>query len=142
MLAAATAFPVARTPSFATAAVPTAATPTTAEAIYLHAVRAMRARSQPKFVIFHEDVKARNLGLRCSGGELDVILHHGDAKKSFRVWLRGEDGEDAAVDLATNERCDGASFIEPISNQQKSEDMFVRKPTPSPSATPQSDMRL
>ena len=118
------------------------AVPLTGEAVYLRAVRAMRARAQPKFVIFHEDVAVRNLTMQCSHGMLDMDLHHGDETKSFKIWLRAADGRNAGVDLASNERCDDAAFIEPIADEHRSEDLFGPRPSPSPSATPQSDSDL
>ena len=119
---------------------PAAATqaPLTGEAIYLRSVRAMRARPQPKYAIFHEELAVRNLSLKCSGGNLDFDLHHGDAKKAFRIWFRAKGAKDVAVDLATNERCDGASLIEPIADENRKEDIFGPRASPSPSPTPES----
>lgn len=125
---------------------PPAATqaPLTGEAIYLRSVRAMRARPQPKFVIFHEDLAVRNLSMECTGGTLDFDLHHGDAKKAFRIWFRAKGAKDVAVDLATNQRCDDASLIEPIADENRSEDAFGPRasPSPSPSAAGDSGLRL
>jgi hypothetical protein len=119
-----------------------AAAPLTGETIYLRAVHAMRALAGPKYVIFHESVRTRNLTLTCSKGEADMGLHHGDAKAEYRVWLRTHDGSDVDVDLATNERCDGASILDPVESGSSKEDMFGPRPSPTPGQNAMTCPRL
>jgi hypothetical protein len=121
---------------------PSAAAPLTGETIYLRSVHAMRALAAPKYVIFRESVRTRNLKLSCSQGEGDMNLHHGDAKAEYRVWVRARDGVDVDVDLATNQRCDGASILDPISSGNSKEDMFGPRPSPTPGQSSMAGPRL
>jgi hypothetical protein len=110
----------------------TQAVPLTGEAVYLRAIHTMRAMPGPKYVIFRESVRTRNLTLSCSHGEADMGLRHGDASADYRVWLRVHDGEDVEVDLATGQRCDGASLMDPVESGTSKEDMFGPRPSPTP----------
>ncbi len=103
----------------------------TGEAIYLRAVRAMRALTPPPYVIFHEDVAARNLTLRCAQDDLDVELHHGDQQTQYHVWYRANDSRFVSVDIPSGGRC-GDALLAPVGSGREHEDLFGPKPSPTP----------
>jgi hypothetical protein len=103
----------------------------TGEAIYLRAVRAMRGAVLPPYVIFHEEVAARNLTLRCAHDDLDVDLHHGDQFTQYRVWFRSIDGRSISVEAPSGNRCEDA-MLAPVGSPKDNGDLFGPKPSPTP----------
>ena len=99
------------------------------EAIYLRAVAAMKAEPQPAYVIFREDVDARNVRITCTAKGASASLHHGDVRVAYRVWFRVRDSASVTQDLATKSICN-ETFLRPTGDATST-------PTqaPSPAAT-------
>jgi hypothetical protein len=104
----------------------------TGEAIYLRAVRAMRAEAVPAYVIFAERIRSRNLFFSCGEHGLDVALRHGDQETHYRVWYRSRDGESVSVEDPSGGRCD-ETLLPPVDSPHEHDDLFGPKPTPTPS---------
>ena len=94
----------------------------------------MRAEPVPAYVIFAEQVRARNLFFKCIPGGLDVSLRHGDQETRYRVWYRSRDGESVSVEDPSGGRCDD-SLLSPVDSPHDHDDLFGPKPTPTPSET-------
>jgi hypothetical protein len=103
----------------------------TGEAIYLRAVRAMRAAPTPPYVIFDEEIQARNLFFSCGPKGLDIALRHGDQVTRYRVWYRSRDGASISVEDPSEGRCDDA-LLSPVDSAHDHDDLFGPKPTPTP----------
>ena len=81
------------------------------DAIYLRAIRAMQAEPLPAYVVFREDVAARNAGLSCTSDGTSFSLKHGDEKLAYRVWYRVSDGSSVTQNLATHALCHGSLLV-------------------------------
>jgi len=102
-----------------------------ADAIYLRAIRAMKAERQPAYVVFREDVAARNAHITCTMEGTSLALKHGDATAAYRVWFRVRDAVSVVQDLATNVRCRG-SLLRPTGDEVASLGTSTASPQPSP----------
>lgn len=91
---------------------PPQAAPVTAEltpdAIYIRAVRAMKSEPMPSYVVFEEDVRARNATIDCNADGTSLSLRHGDAAAHYRVWFRVSDGSSVTQDSTSHRICRGA----------------------------------
>ena len=110
-------------------------TPTQAlkpEAIYLRAVAAMKAEPQPAYIIFREDVDARNVRIACTAKGASTSLHHGDVRVAYRVWFRVRDSASVTQDLATTSICN-ETFLRPTGDDATPPP--TQAPSPVTSAT-------
>jgi hypothetical protein len=103
----------------------------TGEAIYLRAIKAMRAEAVPAYVIFAEGIHSRNLFFSCGTHGLDIALRHGDQETHYRVWYRSHDGASVSVQEPSGGRCDDA-LLSPVDSPHDHDDLFGPKPTPTP----------
>lgn len=122
-------------PTPAASVVPNVATSLTPDAIYLRAVRAMKAEPQPAFVVFDEDVKLRNARLQCTADGTSITLKHGDDAGRYRVWFRVRDGASVSQDAVTHTICHGG-LLQPAGDEIASLGTASASPAPGASPTP------
>lgn len=103
------------------------------DGIYLRAIRSMKAEPQPAYVVFREDIDARNAALKCSLNGTSITVRHGDSRAAYRVWFRVRDAVSVTQNLATLERCRGA-LLYPAGDDIAS--LGTAHASPGPSAAP------
>ncbi len=73
----------------------------TPEAIYLHAVHAMKSAPVPPYVTFREKIEGRNIRLSCTPDGTAIGLRHGDVTATYDVYFRTSDGGAISKVVAT-----------------------------------------
>ncbi|GAC1546319.1 MAG: hypothetical protein NVS3B16_16860 [Vulcanimicrobiaceae bacterium] len=114
---------------------PSPAAALTPDAIYLRAIHAMKAEPQPAYVVYREDVRARNASIACTSEHTSLTLKHGDAHAAYRVWFRVRDGASVTQDLATLQHCRGVLLV-PAGDEIASLGGSHAGPVPAATASP------